>query len=451
MGKGWVNGYFLGQVEGEKMTIKWIQSEQTGVRFYVHPTKKYREGKNGPYKKDRCYVIRYQAHGKRYEHVVGWASEKDPADGKHWNELKAATLRATLMGNAKNYQEEKTIADMRDSAKEKEEAKRAEAEHLEKENVTVAEYCEKTYFPWTKQNKADNTYRTEDLLFTHWVKPVIGAIPLVEVVQIDMERIKQAMFAAKKAPKTVHHTLGLVRQIYNHAKRPDIYLRAKVKMPKVDNAKLRYLTPAEIVKLLAALKEKSVIVHDQAILAVNCGLRFSEAAGLRWEDVNYDTGSLSIRDSKTGSRTVFLNDVVADMLKNRQGKKTTGLIFPEKRKVGTDNDQRQLRASKTFQRVADILFNKDVNDRRLRVTFHTLRHSFGTHVYENSGDLYLTQKALGHRTMVMAQRYAKMTETRLREAFTKMSDVMKKGREIAKEQAEQEQAAQDENVVNIAG
>jgi integrase len=180
-------------------------------------------------------------------------------------------------------------------------------------------------------------------------------------------------------------------------------------------------------------------------------LRFSEAAGLRWEDVNYDTGSLSIRDSKTGSRTVFLNDVVADRLKNRQGKKTTGLIFPEKRKVGTDNDQRQLRASKTFQRVADILFNKDVNDRRLRVTFHTLRHSFGTHVYENSGDLYLTQKALGHRTMVMAQRYAKMTETRLREAFTKMSDVMKKGREIAKEQAEQEQAAQDENVVNIAG
>ena len=189
------------------------------------------------------------------------------------------------------------------------------------------------------------------------------------------------MFAAKKAPKTVHHTLGLIRQIYNHAKRPDIYLRAKVKMPKVDNAKLRYLTPAEIDKLLTALKEKSDIVHDQAILAVNCGLRFSETAGLRWEDVNFNTGSLSIRDSKTGSRTVFLNDVVADMLRKRQTEKTTGLIF-------SDNDKRQLRASKTFQRVADKLFNKDVDDRRLRVTFHTLRHSFGTHVYENSGDLF---------------------------------------------------------------
>jgi len=412
------------------MAIKWIQSEQTGVRFYVHPTKKYREGENGPYKKDRCFVIRYQAHGKRYEHVVGWASEKDPEDGKHWNELKVATLRATLMGNAKNYQEEKTIADIRDAAKEKEEAKQAEQDRIEKENITVAEYCEKTYFPWVKQNKADNTYRTEGILFTHWVKPIIGAIPLVEVVQTDVERIKQSMFAARKAPKTDHHTLGLIRQIYNHAKRPDIYLQAKVKMPKVDNAKLRYLTPEEIDKLLTALKEKSVIVHDQAILAVNCGLRFSETAGLRWEDVNYDTGSLSIRDSKTGSRTVFLNDVVADMLRGRQKEKATGLIF-------SDNDQRQQRASKTFQRVADKLFNKDVEDRRLRVTFHTLRHSFGTHVYENSGDLYLTQKALGHRTMVMAQRYAKMTETRLREAFTKMSDVMKKGRETNQEQTDQ--------------
>jgi hypothetical protein len=61
----------------------------------------------------------------------------------------------------------------------------------------------------------------------------------------------------------------------------------------------------------------------------------------------------------------------------------------------------------------------------------------GTHVYENSGDLYLTQKALGHKTMVWPSRYAKMSETRLREAFTKMSDVMKKGREAKQEQTDQ--------------
>lgn len=416
---------------------KWIKTNFPGVRYREHKTRKH------GVRKDQYFTIRYKVSGKDKEEGIGWASED-------WTAAKAYDRLKELKANRKDGEGPQTLKEKRELLDNQKAAELEVQERQTQEAVTVAKYCEKTYFPWTKQNKADNTYRTEDLLFTHWVKPVIGDIPLVEVAQTDIERIKQAMFAAKKAPKTVHHTLGLVRQIYNHAKRPDIYLRAKVKMPKVDNAKLRYLTPEEIVKLLAALKEKSVIVHDQAILAVNCGLRFSEAAGLRWEDVNYDTGSLSIRDSKTGSRTVFLNNVVADMLKNRQGEKTTGLIFlkdvkklaidddphVETRKVWTDNDQRQLRASKTFQRVADKLFNKDVDDRRLRVTFHTLRHSFGTHVYENSGDLYLTQKALGHRTMVMAQRYAKMTETRLREAFTKMSDVMKKGRESAQQQKE---------------
>lgn len=153
-------------------------------------------------------------------------------------------------------------------------------------------------------------------------------------------------------------------------------------------------------------------------------------------------GSKSSRAGAPGTRCrhCFLNDIVVDMLKLKQGDKTTGPIFPEKRiskKEDEEDKPAQPRASKTFQRIADELFNKGVDDRRLRVTFHTLRHSFGTHVYENSGDLYLTQKALGHKTMVMASRYANMSEARLREAFTMMSDVMKKGKETKQEQTDQ--------------
>ena len=90
------------------------------------------------------------------------------------------------------------------------------------------------------------------------------------------------------------------------------------------------------------------------------------------------------------------------------------------------------------------MFNKDIKDRRLRISFHSLRHTFGTHVYENSGDLYLTQKALGHRTMVMAARYAKLSETKLREAFSKMADVMEKGR-----QAKADKQAKETTVMNF--
>ncbi|MCX5827594.1 MAG: tyrosine-type recombinase/integrase [Deltaproteobacteria bacterium] len=411
---------------------EWTKTNFPGVRYRKHASRKH------GVQMDKYFTIRYKLHGKDKEEGMGWASEG-------WTESKAYDRLKELKENRKSGEGPQTLAEKRGLLDKQKEVELEAQVRQEQEAVTVTDYFDKTYFPWVKNNKAENTIRTERLLFNHWIKPVLGDIPLIEVVQTDIERVKQSMFTAKKAPKTVHHTLGLIRQIYNHAKRPDIYLQAKVKMPKVDNAKLRYLTPSEIDKLLTALREKSIIVHDQAVLAVNCGLRFSECSGLRWEDVNYDTGSMSIRDSKTGSRTVFLNDDVTEILKARQGEKKIGLAFP-----GDDDGNPQERASKTFQRVADDLFNKGVDDRRLRVTFHTLRHTFGTHVYENSGDLYLTQKALGHKTMIMAQRYAKMTETRLREAFTKMSDVMQKGREAVKKQVEEaEQGQQAGQVVNF--
>ena len=73
--------------------------------------------------------------------------------------------------------------------------------------------------------------------------------------------------------------------------------------------------------------------------------------------------------------------------------------------------------SQTFFRVVkDIGLNTGITDPKLKVTFHTLRHSHGTLLYEATHDLYLVQKSLGHKTATMAQRYAKMTEGRLRDA-----------------------------------
>ena len=389
--------------------VRWIKTNFPGVRYREHPARKH------GVRRDQYFTIRYKLNGKDKEEGLGWASED-------WTAAKAYDRLKELKENIKKGEGPQTLAEKREIENERKDAEKAEQEHLKKKAVTFGKFFEDTYFSWAKENKAPNTIRVEQILFKLWVNPIIGAFPIIEVAPIHIEKIKKVMFDQGKSSKTVHHVLALIRQVFNHAKRQGIFNGdhpvSKVKMPKVDNAKLRYLMPEEIDRLLNELKEKSEQVHDQAVLSVNCGLRFSEVAGLRWEDVNYETGTMSIRDAKTGSGIVFMNDMVVEMLKGRQSGRTTGLVFTD------DNGQRQKRVSKTFQRVADELFNKDINDRRLRVTYHTLRHTFGTHVYGNSGDLYLTQKALRHRTMVMAQRYAKMSEARLREAFQMMNKVI---------------------------
>lgn len=408
------------------MATKWIKTTFQGVRYREHPTRK-----NGV-RRDQYFTIRYKVptgqkdekgHNitKDKEEGLGWAKQG-------WTAAKAYDRLKELKENRKAGEGPQTLAEKREIEGKRKEADKQQAE---REGVTISSYFDETYFKWAEKNKALNTTRSEKTLFEHWLRPIIGDIPMLQLAEIDVERAKRRMMDSGKAAKTVHLALALVRQIYNHAKRPDIYLLAKARMPKIDNAKLRYLMPKEIESLLVSLKEISPNVKDQSFLAVHTGLRFSEVAGLRWEDVNWETLTLSIRDSKTGSRSVFFNKAVAAMLKARQGKKRTGFVFP------SDDGKRQKAISKTFQRVADQLFNKGIKDRRLRVSYHTLRHTFGTHIYGNTGDLYLTQKALGHKTLMMAQRYAKMNEPRLREASAIMEGVMKRGKTGKKAKAGQ--------------
>jgi integrase len=415
-------------VEGKE--VEWIQSEQTGVRYYIHPSKKYREGGDtGPYKKDRCYVIRYQANGKRYERVIGWASQKDPADGKHWNELKAATLRASLIGNAKNYQTEKTPEDIRAKAKAEEDAKIVEKERLDREAVTFAAFFNDTYLPQAAADKKSRSVAREEGLFKVWISPALGHFPMKDITAFHLEKLKKTMADKGQSPRSVEYALSVVRQVFNTARRLGAFEgenpTANVKFPKPDNGRMRFLTRGEADKLLKALKAKSVDVHDMALLSLHAGLRFGEIASLTWQDVDLERGVLTIRDAKAGSRYAFLTEQAAEMFKARERardeensswgkqkkeKKPSDYVF-EGRKVKLD------RISITFKRtIDDLKLNDGIDDPRLQICFHSCRHSYASWLIEQGADLYTVQKLLGHKTNVMTQRYAHLSENRLRDA-----------------------------------
>jgi integrase len=387
---------------------KWKKTGHRGVRYYHHSARRHGA------MLDKYFTIRFmdKVARKMREEGVGWASEgiTEAIAFDYLKELKKAAKTGEGPGSLRD--------------KRAHERKRRERDEIKL--LTFGKFFDETYMPWTEANKAANSARTEKSIYNHWIAPALKNLPLAGISPVHIERIKKNMTDAGKSPKTIHHALAMIRQVYNFAKTRGLFAGdhpiSKVKMPTVDNAKLRYLTPEEIEKLLSALQVRSVHVRDQAFLAVHVGLRFSEIAGLTWQDVNFESKTLSIRDSKTGSRVVFMNQAVGEMLHGRYTEGVRGFIFPD------ENGLRQAKASNTFMHVANDLFNQDVTDRRLRVSFHTLRHTFGSLLYQECGDLYLTGKALGHKTLVMAQRYAKMSETRLRLAFDTMSKVIENGK-----------------------
>jgi integrase len=419
------------------MTIKWIKATSPGMRYYEHATRKH--GK----KKDRYYSIRIKVDSKDYTYGVGWLSEGIPAE---WSEKHPAGgfedyCKDTLLLYKANIKTgaagPKSPKEQRKIAAEADEQKKADQEQIEKEAVTFGDYMTKAYLPQCKLDKKPSTYANEEGLYRLHLAGTIGALPFGKVSPFHLERIKKDMADKKLSDRLIQYALQLTRQAFHTAKKLGVYTGDSptnaVKWPKLDNMKLRYLSMTEAEKLLAALATKSQNLSDVALLSLHCGVRFGEIAKLTWSCVNWDAGTLAILDAKTGSRTAYLTAPAKAMLKGRKQEKPDDLIFPKRLREGGI----MVRSSKVFaDTVKELGFNEGVTDRKNKVTFHTLRHSMATHLYESTHDLYLVQRSLGHTTSTMTARYAKMSENRLREGAAALEKAFA---ENAKKQTEQEQ------------
>jgi len=402
---------------------KWIKTNFPGVRFREHPTRK-----NGV-KRDQYFTIRYKLAKKDKEEGLGWASQ-------NWTAAKAYERLTELKENRKTGDGPQTLAEKRDISDKRKDAAKTAQDLAEKENVTFGDFMTKTYLPQCKLDKKERAHIIEEMLYRVHMAATIGALPLGKIAPFHIERIKKDMADGKKSDRTIQYVLQLTRQAFNTARKLGIYAGESptkgVKWPKLDNMKLRYLSITEAETLLAALAAKSQNLHNAALLSLHCGLRFGEIAKLTWSCVNWDAGSMAILDAKTGSRTAYLTAPARAMLKSRKQGEPDELIFPKRTKT-TGGGMAQ--TSKSFSRVVEELgLNRSVTDRKQKVTFHTLRHTMATHLYEGTHDLYLTQRSLGHATGAMTARYAKMSESRLREgaaALEKVFSANVKAEEVA--------------------
>ena len=159
-------------------------------------------------------------------------------------------------------------------------------------------------------------------------------------------------------------------------------------------------------------------VHDMAIFSLQTGARAGEIFSLTWADVDLFHGTALLRDTKSNrNRPLFLTDEIKNMLARRRatGVKSTDLVFPDK------NGNKIVQISDSFNRAIDMLeLNKDVIDRRDKLTFHSLRHSYASQLVHSGVDLYHVKELLGHSTIQLTERYSHLSESALKKAAMKI-------------------------------
>ena len=190
---------------------------------------------------------------------------------------------------------------------------------------------------------------------------------------------------------------------------------ARVEAPKSLNPLPHALSPGEVDRLLEAPRGESPFdLRDRAMLELlyATGLRVSELVGLKIGDLQLDVGYLRAFGKRHKQRVVPMGEAALAVLERYLG---TGRSFLDRGEGGEvlflNRDGRGLtrqgfwKIIKRRAREAGIL---------KKVTPHTLRHSFATHLLENGADLRSVQTMLGHADISTTQIYTHVTRERLR-------------------------------------
>lgn len=267
--------------------------------------------------------------------------------------------------------------------------------------------------------------RSELQRWHHYIGPHFGEQRMCDIGPMDIETFKQTLLARACQRKegtlsnsTVRLCLADVRRLYRKMQEWGLYEgpipTVHMKMPKSDNMRVRFLTAKEANRLLCCLSDISCRFYYLAAISLYTGLRIGEILQLKAQDVDVAHGIINA-DGKTGQRTAYISSAVHPifvlLLKNLH---PTSLLFVNK--FGEQSQNNTL--GKTFQRAVNILgLNDGITDRRQKVVFHTLRHTFASWLAMKGVPLFTIGELIGHTTVQMTRRYAKLSPDTKRHAL----------------------------------
>jgi integrase len=435
--------------------VKWVRTKFKGVRYWESDVRNIKGKTHDPEKEkpkswegDRCYTIRYEKDRKTAVESIGWHS-----DGV--TDQLASNERGRIITNIKTGEAGSHQSLKEKLALERERRKREEADKIAKalKNVPFHVLGDR-YIDWAKDEK-EASWKADDSRYRNHIKPLLGSVPVKDVVTFTLEQFKKELKKKKGrggkplSPKTIHHCLALIRQMYSHAKGWGIYsgpnpvtetAKARKKFLKIpDNRRERILSRKEAGQILdffknglsdkkGKVKGQNIQLHDITVLGLYAGLRADEIFSLKWRDIDLANGLISIKDPKNETnRAAYIIAPIKEILLRRkvEGYSKNSFIF-----MSTKGEKIR-EVSNTFDRAVEKLkFNKGVDDPRDRVVFHTTRHTFASWLAMDGTPLGSIQKLMGHKNIEMTIRYAKYSPDHQREAVERMAQVEPKPEKV---------------------
>ena len=252
-------------------------------------------------------------------------------------------------------------------------------------------------------------------------KGFLGDKEIETVDHLALRRYLAELRAKNYSKRTVARKLASLRSFFRflfregHIKKNPI---TAVLTPKLDKKLPVFLDTAKIDRLLSAPTDKDLAgLRDRALLETlySTGIRVSELVGLDLSDIDFISGVMKVLGKGHKERVVPIGEPALAAIRKYADKRASEKV--------KDNDAVFLNKSGgrlTDQSVRRVL-DKHIKTCSIseKISPHSLRHSFATHLLDRGADLRSVQELLGHMNLSTTQIYTHVTMDRLKSVYDK--------------------------------
>lgn len=267
-----------------------------------------------------------------------------------------------------------------------------------------------------------NSYEYDLNLFKSYLKSnSINISPL----ECDSETIKRYLYSELSTKKTRSMARGIsaLKSYYNYLVFENLIKMSPlsdIDTPKLEKKLPEVLTENEILKIINSIDDNHPFsIRNRAIIEVlyGTGIRVSELIDIKLSNIFFEEKILKVKGKGDKERFVPIGNVASNSIKIYLEERINNKIEPKYSDVLFLNRYgRQLTRAMIFKIIKDLC---EISGIEKKISPHTLRHSFATHMLKNGADLRSIQLILGHENINTTEIYTHLDKFHLEEVLKK--------------------------------
>lgn len=272
-----------------------------------------------------------------------------------------------------------------------------------------------------ERNYSPNTIAAYTRDITEFQKFLGEEKNLTAVSELDLKKYLVYLLQKKQSRRTVARKMIALRSFYRFLKKRGIITvnpTQTLELPKIPKTLPEVLTVEEAVNLIENQETSTPLaLRNKALVELfyGAGLRIGEIAGLNLKDIDLNQGYVRVTGKGRRQRIVPLGSYALKAVKMYL-EKGRPFLKPNSEKLFL-NQRGEGLTSRGIRLIITNIVKKAGLSRK--ITPHTFRHSYATHLLEGGADIRSVQELLGHKRLSTTEIYTHLSQERLREVYLK--------------------------------